>query len=154
LPSLSLALAPSSAQRSLSWANFLLLPVFLLLPALALFRKYALSAGAPAQLQPLVFPLLFVTLSLINCFGTLGFTLGNVLVNNSVPPSQLAMINGVSQSLSALARGFAPLVGGLIVSVSSHMLLPGGQFVVFAFMGLCGILAGMVVRAVPPGPGE
>jgi hypothetical protein len=50
------------------------------------------------------------------------------------------MINGVSQSLSALARGFAPLVGGLIVRVSSHMLLPGGQFVVLAFMGLCGIL--------------
>lgn len=83
LPSPSLALAPSSAQRSWSWANFLLLPVFLLLPALSLFREYALSTGAPAQLQPLVSPLLFVTLSLINCFGTLGFTLGNVLVNNS-----------------------------------------------------------------------
>jgi len=99
-------------KRSLAWANFLLLPVLLFLPAIALLRRYALSGAAPAALNGAIFPLLLVTLALINCFGTLGFTLGNVLVNNSVPPSQLAMINGVSQSFSALARGFAPLVGG------------------------------------------
>ena len=135
-------------RRSLAWANFLLLPVFLLLPALALLRRYSLSPAASPAVAAIVFPALVVTLALINCFGTLGFTLGNVLVNSSVPPSQLAMINGFSQSLSALARGFAPIVGGLIVSISAHMRV-GGQFVVFAFMGLVALLAGAVVKSVP-----
>lgn len=141
-------------RRSLAWANFLLLPVFLLLPSIALLRRFALSPGAPAALHAAVFPLLLVTLALINCFGTLGFTLGNVLVNSSVPPAQLAMINGFSQSLSALARGFAPLVGGVIVSMTSGMRLPGGQFVVWAFMGLVAIVAGTVVKNVPPSADE
>lgn len=143
---------PPPAQRSLAWANFLLLPVFCVLPALAVLRRVALTPGAPPVLARLVFPMLFLTLASINCFGTLGFTLGNVIVNNSVQPSQLAMINGFSQSLSALARGFAPLVGGLIVTIGCELALPGRQFLVFAFMGIITFACGWVVRALPPPP--
>jgi len=139
-------------NRSLAWANFLLLPVFCLLPACAVLRRVALTPGSPPVLSQLVFPMLFLTLAAINCFGTLGFTLGNVLVNNSVEPEQLAMINGFSQSLSALARGFAPLVGGLIVTIGCELALPGRQFLVFAFMGLITFACGMVVRSMPPPP--
>lgn len=96
-----------------------------------------------------MFPFFFVVLALINCFGTLGFTLGNVLVNNAVPESQLAMINGISQSLSALARGLAPIIGGVVMTVASEMHFPGRQFVVFALMGAITFVCGWVVKAVP-----
>eukprot|EP00620_Florenciella_sp_RCC1587_P009016 CAMPEP_0182591074 /NCGR_PEP_ID=MMETSP1324-20130603/72998_1 /TAXON_ID=236786 /ORGANISM="Florenciella sp., Strain RCC1587" /LENGTH=77 /DNA_ID=CAMNT_0024808341 /DNA_START=447 /DNA_END=676 /DNA_ORIENTATION=+ len=50
-----------------------------------------------------------------------------VLVNNSVPVSELGRVNGLGQALAAAARGVGPVLGGSLWSMSLGLAEKGDE---------------------------
>jgi MFS family permease len=63
--------------------------------------------------------LMFVNMAK-NFITALTFTASIIMVNNSVEDEHLGTVNGLGQSLGALARSLGPALGGLLWSVGTR----------------------------------
>jgi hypothetical protein len=74
----------------------------------------------------------------------LSFTAVFIMVNNSCPSASLGAVNGMAQSLSALARAVGPALAGAVWSASIDPALaawfPLGHATLFVLLGSIGLL--------------
>jgi len=72
-----------------------------------------------------------------------------IMVNNSVPPAYLGRVNGISQSVAALARSFGPALAGeaWTLGVKSHM--PGHEYAAFGLVCVMQLVALVVSCFLP-----
>ena len=80
--------------------------------------------------------------------GSIAFTSSMLLLNNSAQ-SNLARINGVSQTITCLTRSIGPAMGGLIWSWSLRNEYPFDFQFVFYLTGLCSFFGFWLARLVP-----
>ncbi|XP_065841851.1 uncharacterized protein [Oscarella lobularis] len=73
-----------------------------------------LSAIPSIESVVLLWTILVIVLFPMRLFIGVGFAMISILINNSVPKRQVGSINGLSISLTALTRSFAPTFGGSI----------------------------------------
>jgi len=79
------------------------------------YRVFADPQGGASLL--LMIPLTISTATRY-CGATFTFTSVSILLNYMTPPPVVGMANGVAQSIVSLARGFGPLLGGYVWSVT------------------------------------
>eukprot|EP01032_Pedospumella_encystans_P012340 gene12340-14283_t len=95
------------------------LPLCMSFPFIAMLNNAILvHLNKTAQLW-LLWPLLILINTLKNLFSCFMFTSSIIMVNHSVTDEYLGAVNGLGQSLGALARSLGPAVGGLLWSVAT-----------------------------------
>lgn len=121
-------------------------------------RAGAASAGAAEGggggigLWPWV--ILYVAMLFKSAAGCAAFTGAMVMVNALASPEQLGAVNGVGQSLAALARGIGPAMGGLLWGVAVHIARPGAQLLPYGAVACCALLCWLIFVHVRPLEGE
>jgi MFS family permease len=107
---------------------------------------------------PLRWAVIGVLLVFRKCGTPLAFTSVMVLVNSSVGPDQLGEVNGLGQSLAALARALGPALGGSLWSALGPTVsaVPAAArgFVVFGCCALVLAAALAVANAIPDFDGD
>jgi len=69
------------------------------------------------------------------------------------PPGQLAVVNGVGQTISSLVRALGPTIGGTVWALSLRSHLPGKNGMVFGFAASC-CAAGVIMYSSRGAPVE
>ena len=114
---------PIISRRSKFWmfevGIYGAVPVAILMPFIALLNRTVLSQLDPtlhAWILWIVLPFITVCKSLFACFA---FSAVMIQVNHSVHDEYLGAVNGLGQSLAALARAIGPAMGGAFWSLST-----------------------------------
>jgi len=96
------------------------LPLCMSFPFIAMLNnEVLLHLNTTAHLW-LLWPLMILINTLKNLFSCFMFTSSIIMVNHSVTDEYLGAVNGLGQSLGALARSLGPAVGGLLWSVATR----------------------------------
>ena len=93
------------------------IPAVLFWPVIALFNYRILSHWRDNG-NTTMWGLLLAAAILKNIFASMHFTAMMIQVNDSVADKNLGAINGLGQSIGALARAVGPALGGILWSVS------------------------------------
>ena len=96
------------------------IPVTILFPLIALMNRTLwanMSETAHTWLLWTILPLVTVLKSVFVCFA---FSAVMIQVNHSVTDEYLGAVNGLGQSMAALARAIGPALGGALWSLSVH----------------------------------
>lgn len=123
------------------------IPITFLWPLLAIFNSQVLlSIEQKSTYYMILWPLLVATCVLKNIFATLSFTAVMIQVNHSVTEDYLGAVNGLGQSMAALARAIGPAFGGFLWSQSIQY-----NFVFLNFIGVASIISvcGFLNRSLP-----
>ncbi|KAI0282767.1 hypothetical protein BGY98DRAFT_1088003 [Russula aff. rugulosa BPL654] len=110
--------------------TFLFIPGYI---TITLYRVFA-SADSGGTL------LLMIRDAVRYCGATFTFTSVSILLNYMTPPPIIGLANGVAQSIVSLARGFGPLLGGYIWSVTVQGS-PSNYYIGFVMVGAACSLA-------------
>lgn len=87
--------------------------------SLSVVSGFFLPISALLPAHPIVISMLMTgSFCAIRILQVVSFTAIMVIVNNSAPPSELGAVNGLGQSLAAIARGIGPVLGGCLWTVS------------------------------------
>jgi len=115
----------------------LLVPLCLAFPLIALLNNHVLvnMTNDTAHMW-LLWPLLILVNTFKNLFTNFSFTAAVIMVNYSVTDEYLGAVNGLGQSLGALARSLGPAVGGLLWSVATKY-----DFVYLNFVAVIAVFA-------------
>ena len=112
------------------------IPCVFLWPCLAVVNKIFLIHFNNHHLYLMtLWPLLLLTAIAKNVFASCSFTAVMIQVNHSVYEDYLGAVNGLGQSLAALARAIGPAFGGFLWSVSIK-----SKFVFLNFIGVSMLL--------------
>jgi len=86
---------------------------------------------------------LSVTMAAYRIFSLVFFSSVGVALNQSVPQSQRASINGLAMLGASVAKGLGPAFAGVLVSSSVALLGKFGSLLIFGTIGLigCGVMA-------------
>lgn len=115
----------------------LLVPLCLAFPLIALLNNHVLvNMGNDTAHMWLLWPLLILVNTFKNLFTNFSFTAAVIMVNYSVTDEYLGAVNGLGQSLGALARSLGPAVGGLLWSVATKY-----DFVYLNFIAVVAVFA-------------
>lgn len=120
---------PRVASLSKLWtlkvACLTAVPVALVWPALGLFRQ-ALEARLARHLSPPFIHDVIMAILIVVCLckyilSCIAFTSSMILISHSVPDQDLGKVNGLGQSLGALARAVGPALGGIFWSLGLQL---------------------------------
>eukprot|EP01040_Poterioochromonas_malhamensis_P013269 gene13269-14574_t len=143
---------PHFASKSKQWLYEIgiigAIPLTLCWPALAVLNSTVLLHIKDENTYLLIlWPLLLVLNILKNVFSCFSFTAVMIQVNHSAEEEYLGAVNGLGQSLAALARAIGPAIGGMLWSISTelHFIFLNFISVIFIFF-----LCGYVNRLLPP----
>lgn len=115
----------------------LLVPLCLAFPLIALLNNHVLvNMGNETAHMWLLWPLLILVNTFKNLFTNFSFTAAVIMVNYSCTDEHLGAVNGLGQSLGALARSLGPAVGGLLWSVATKY-----DFVYLNFVAVVAVFA-------------
>jgi MFS family permease len=104
----------------------------LLLPLSVILNKGATSG----TLRWTTFWFLGIVMALHQAFGLAFHTNIAVLTNRTVPPSQRATMNGISQVGGSISKGLGPTFAGGLVSLSVFLFGKSGSVLIFGTIGL------------------
>lgn len=114
---------PIVSRRSKFWmfrvGTWGAIPVALCFPFVALLNRKVLSALSPSWHSGILWTVLPMVTVLKNVFACFSFGAVMIQVNHSVHDEYLGAVNGLGQSLAALARAIGPALGGALWSVST-----------------------------------
>lgn len=97
------------------------IPLVLAFPAIALLNNQVFAhIRSNTERLWLLWPVLIIVNTVKNLFTCMAFTSAILMVNHSVTDEYLGAVNGLGQSLGALARSLGPAVGGLLWSVGTR----------------------------------
>jgi hypothetical protein len=120
---LTVVCLPLTEGVSNKWLSFMSLgvsiPLELVYPLIAILNNEVLSGVNKTEHMWLLFPMLMFFTAVRNYFTCLAFTSSIMMVNHSVYDEYLGAVNGLGQSLGALARSAGPAVGGLLWSLGT-----------------------------------
>lgn len=111
------------------WSNFLAIPFTVAWPLLGLMHRALMRDSSAAQRYLFWGILLFVS-TVKNILATTTFTAVIMLVNHTVSSEHLGKVNGLGQSLAALARAVGPAAGGALWSLSLQIHFVSLNFLV------------------------
>lgn len=101
---------------SLGWS----IPLELAFPVIAILNNEVLSGiHNNTEHMRLLWPILMIVNAVRNYVTCLAFTSAIIMVNHSVTDEHLGKVNGLGQSMGALARALGPAVGGLLWSLGT-----------------------------------
>jgi hypothetical protein len=127
---------PVMSRRSKFWmfrvGTIGVIPVAASMPVIALLNRTVWSHYSPAVhgwLLWTILPTINVLKSVFTCFA---FSAVMIQVNHSVHDEYLGAVNGLGQSLAALARAIGPALGGAMWSISTKH-----HFVWLNFIVIC-----------------
>jgi cyanate permease len=116
------------------------IPAVLAWPSIAVFNYRVISHWSSHNKETL-WALLITCASIKNVFACMTFTAVMMQVNDSCPSRYLGAVNGLGQSLGALARAIGPALGGILWSLSQKNHFIFTNFIVCAFLlSLCQLL--------------
>lgn len=97
------------------------IPLELAFPVIALLNNQVFAhIRSNTERLWLLWPVLIIVNTVKNLFTCLAFTSSIIMVNHSVTDEHLGAVNGLGQSLGALARSLGPAVGGLLWSMGTR----------------------------------
>lgn len=113
-------LAGMSKARLFLISSIGAIPALFLWPLIAMINHRILSHWG-SNGYTIMWSLLIATAVIRGCFAQMHFTAIMIQVNDSVADKNLGAINGLGQSIGALARAVGPALGGILWSISvSH----------------------------------
>ncbi|KAF8270431.1 hypothetical protein EI94DRAFT_1658702 [Lactarius quietus] len=116
------------------------LGTLLFIPGYITVTFYRVLVGPQSGASLLLMIPLTISTAVRYCGATFTFTSVSILLNYLSPPPVVGIANGVAQSIVSLARGFGPLLGGYIWSVTVQGG-PSGYYIGFLIAGSACALA-------------
>jgi len=116
------------------------LGTLLFIPGYTTVTLYRVLAGPESSGSLLLMIPLTISTAVRYCGATFTFTSVSILLNYLSPPPVVGIANGVAQSIVSLARGFGPLLGGYLWSVTVQGD-PSGYYIGFLVAGSACALA-------------
>jgi MFS family permease len=115
------------------------LGTLLFIPGYTTITLYRVFASPQSGASLLLMIPLTISTAVRYCGATFTFTSVSILLNYMSPPPVVGMANGVAQSIVSLARGFGPLLGGYVWSVTIQRD-PSDYYIGFLMVGTaCGL---------------